>query len=258
LLLTVDIKEAGYANDSPVIKEIGFTVQPGELVGLIGPNGAGKSTTIKSILGIMNYLKGNIELKEYAYIPERPIFYDRLTLWEHIDFLQTTLTEGQCNNNMPTAGQPNNNMPTAGQPNTKVTAETQFTTKANELLELFGLTNQIHNYPENFSKGMQQKVMLILAFLKQPDLYIIDEPFMGLDPKAIKKLLQLIEKEKARGAGILMSTHALDTAEKICDRFALISDGKLIIEGTLDDIRKQSGRTTGSLFDCFDVLTERD
>lgn len=230
MLLSIDIKEAGYANDSPVLKDIQFSVNSGELVGLIGPNGAGKSSTIKSILGIMNNVKGTIHVNEYAYIPERPIFYDRLTMWEHIDFLFSTLDMD----------------------------EKQFKLKAKELIELFQLEDVVHHFPEKFSKGMQQKVMLILAFLKQPDLYIIDEPFMGLDPKAIKKLLQLIEKEKNRGAGILMSTHVLDTAEKICDRFVLISSGKLIIQGTLGEIRNASGLKQGSLFDCFDILTERE
>ncbi|MFJ8071851.1 ABC transporter ATP-binding protein [Peribacillus sp. NPDC096447] len=230
MLLSLDIKEAGYSNVSPVLKDIQFSIDSGELVGLIGPNGAGKSSTIKSILGILNYVKGNIHVNEYAYIPERPIFYDRLTLWEHVDFLLSTLNVD----------------------------EELFKLKANELLELFHLSHVLHHFPENFSKGMQQKVMLILAFLKKPDLYIIDEPFMGLDPKAIKKLLQMIKKEKDRGAGILMSTHVLDTAEKTCDRFVLISNGKLVIQGTLEDIRKDSGLKQGSLFDCFDVLTEND
>ncbi|PWA09783.1 ABC transporter ATP-binding protein [Pueribacillus theae] len=230
MLLSVDIKKAGYSNDSPVLKDIQFSVDSGELVGLIGPNGAGKSSTIKSILGIMNNVKGNIHVKEYAYIPERPIFYDRLTMWEHIEFLFSTLDRD----------------------------EEQFNLKAEELIDLFQLGDVVHHFPEKFSKGMQQKVMLILAFLKQPALYIIDEPFMGLDPKAIKKLLQLIEKEKDRGAGILMSTHVLDTAEKICDRFVLISNGKLIIQGTLDEIRSKSGLKQGSLFDCFDLLTESE
>ncbi|WP_436799730.1 ABC transporter ATP-binding protein [Peribacillus frigoritolerans] len=230
MLLSLDIKEAGYSNVSPVLKDIQFSIDSGELVGLIGPNGAGKSSTIKSILGILNYVKGNIHVNEYAYIPERPIFYDRLTLWEHVDFLLSTLNVD----------------------------EEHFKLKANELLELFHLSHVLHHFPESFSKGMQQKVMLILAFLKKPDLYIIDEPFMGLDPKAIKKLLQMIKKEKDRGAGILMSTHALDTAEKTCDRFVLISNGKLVIQGTLEDIRKDSGLKQGSLFDCFDVLTEND
>nr|WP_295972289.1 ABC transporter ATP-binding protein [uncultured Bacillus sp.] len=230
MLLDVDIKEAGYSPDAIILKDIQFTIGRGELVGLIGPNGAGKSSTIKSILGILHHVKGEIHADEYAYIPERPIFYDRLTLWEHIEFLITTLGGD----------------------------EGDFIRKANDLLRFFDLNQVKHHYPESFSKGMQQKLMLILAFLKEPDLYIIDEPFMGLDPRAVKKLLLLLQKEKERGAGILMCTHILDTAEKTCDRFLLMLDGKLISQGTLGKIREDSGLAEGSLFDCFDVLTESD
>lgn len=229
MLLDVKIEEAGYSSDSIVLKNIAFSLASGELVGLIGPNGAGKSSTIKAILGILNHVKGDIRVNEYAFIPERPLFYERLTLWEHIDFLLSTL-EGD---------------------------EEEFQQQANDLLDFFDLNQVRHHYPESFSKGMQQKAMLILAFLKQPDVYIIDEPFMGLDPRAVKKLLQLMEREKRRGAGILMSTHILDTAEKICDRFLLLLDGTLISQGSLDDIRHDSRLPDGSLFDCFDLLTEK-
>ncbi|MED4462417.1 ABC transporter ATP-binding protein [Metabacillus fastidiosus] len=227
MFLTADIQEAGYSEDAIILKDIRFAISRGELVGLIGPNGAGKSTTIKAILGILNYMKGEIEAREYSYIPERPVFYERITLWEHIDFLLSTLE----------------------------TDKKEFYERANGLLKTFQLSHVIHHFPESFSKGMQQKVMLILALLKKPDVYIIDEPFIGLDPRAVKELLQMLHKEKENGAGILMSTHVLDTAEKICDRFILISNGKLVSSGTMDDIRKDSGLLNGSLFDCFDVLT---
>ena len=230
MLLTVNIKEAGYSSNLVVLKDVKFSVPSGEIVGLIGPNGAGKSSTIKSILGVLNHLEGTIQVSDYAYIPERPIFYDRLTLWEHIDFLLSMVKDD----------------------------EEKVLYKAKQLLDLFKLSDVIHHYPESFSKGMQQKVMIILAFLQSPDLYIIDEPFMGLDPKAIKKFLELIKKEKERGAGILMSTHVLDMVEKICDRFVLIANGKMIINGTLEDIRHESRLKQGSLLDCFDALTESE
>jgi len=228
--LVVSIEEAGYIGDSAILKNIHFTVEAHELVGLIGPNGAGKSSTIKAILGILKNVKGQIDVPMYSYIPERPIFYDRLTLWEHIEFLLSTL---------------------------KVNEQTYFQ-KAESLLVEFNMTHVKHHYPDHFSKGMQQKMMLILAFLKEPDLYIIDEPFMGLDPKSVKKLQTMLQKEKERGAGILMSTHVLDTAEKMCDRFLLITDGNIIVQGTLEDIRQKCGLKDGSLLDCFDLLTESD
>ncbi|UJL45239.1 ABC transporter ATP-binding protein [Virgibacillus sp. NKC19-16] len=229
-VLTVNITEGGYSADAKLLENISFSIDKGEIVGLIGPNGAGKSTTIKAILGILNHTKGGIHVNEYAYIPERPIFYDGLTLWEHLDFLFSV----------------------------SEVDEQQFTSKAKKLLEAFRLSHVVNHYPENFSKGMQQKGMIVLALLKQPSLYIIDEPFMGLDPTAISKLLEMINQEKERHAGILMSTHVLDTAEKICDRFILISNGKVISRGTLGEIRRDSGLQQGSLFDCFGVLTERD
>lgn len=229
-MLVVNIEQAGYSEGTEVLKDIHFSIKPGELVGLIGPNGAGKSTTVKSILGILTNFTGNVEVSDYSYVPERPIFYERATLWEHIDFLQTILGAN----------------------------EDEFKTRAEELLEIFHLSDVVHHYPDSFSKGMQQKVMLILAFLRKPDLYIIDEPFMGLDPKATRILLNLLEEEKKNGAGILMSTHVLDTAEKRCDRFVMLSHGRLVIQGSLSDIQNKSGLLEGSLFDCFDKLTEHE
>src|SRR5699024_2074287 len=90
----------------------------------------------------------------------------------------------------------------------------------------------------------------------EPDLYIVDEPFIGLDPRATKNLLQLLAQERERGAAVLMSTHVLDTAEKICDRFLIVSAGRLIASGDLESIREQAGVANASLLDCFDRLTE--
>jgi len=230
MIVSTQIQEAGYTKSSPILKDIQFSLQAGELVGLIGPNGSGKSSTIKALLGVLEHVEGTIELEDYAYIPERPIFYDGLTLREHLHFLGTTLEVD----------------------------EEKFNDDAEMLLKEFDLEKVAHHYPESYSKGMQQKAMIMFAFLQKRSLYIIDEPFMGLDPKIIRKLLTMIEEEKKRGATILMSTHVLDTAEKICDRFLLLSNGRLIAEGTIDDIRQKSRLPDGSLFDCFDVLTERD
>lgn len=230
MVLNCDLKEAGYSKGESVLKNVTFSVQPGELVGLIGPNGAGKSSTIKALLGVIDYVAGNVELEDYAYIPERPFFYPGLTLMEHFHFLLSTLAVD----------------------------EKDFMERMEEMLKIFQLEKVLHHYPDSYSKGMQQKAMIMLAFLKLPHVHIIDEPFMGLDPTVTRKLLEMIEAEKERGAGILMSTHVLDTAEKICDRFLLISNGELIADGKLDDIQQQSELPNGSLFDCFHILTERD
>ncbi|MFT8871656.1 MAG: ABC transporter ATP-binding protein [Sporolactobacillus sp.] len=226
-MLSVTIEAGGYSVREPLLRDICFSVQPGELVGLIGPNGAGKSTTLKALRGTLPYLRGSVQLSPYGYVPERPLIYERLTLQEHLDFLQTTLGGD----------------------------EAPFAERARRLLQCFQLTDAIHRFPDQFSKGMQQKMMLVLAFLRRADCYLIDEPFIGLDPHATKQLLHVIAEEKARGAAILMTTHVLDAAERVCDRFILINGGRLIVQGTLAVLRQASGLHEGTLLDCFDVLT---
>lgn len=230
--LRVNIEEAGYDGRSGVIRDIRFQVGAGELVGLIGPNGAGKSTTIKAVLGLLKDVKGKIEFAagapNYAYIPEQPVLYEELTLWEHLRLAASAFGLD----------------------------EQTFETRAEGLLERFRLRGARHDLPAAFSKGMQQKLMLIIGFLHEPDIYIVDEPFIGLDPRAIKDFLEMLEAERARGAGVLMSTHVLDTAERICSSFLLMNDGQLIAEGDLTAIRDQSGLQQGTLFECFHKLTE--
>ncbi|MBP2001686.1 ABC-2 type transport system ATP-binding protein [Paenibacillus shirakamiensis] len=229
-LLDVHIYEAGYTQNCPKIKEISFHIELGSLTGLIGPNGAGKSTTLKAILGVLPYIEAKIEFhgaQNYAYIPEQPVFYDTLTLWEHLELAATVYGID----------------------------EHIFYEEANSLLEQFRMEDARDLFPAGFSKGMQQKMMLIIGFLAHPDIYIVDEPFVGLDPRATKDFLGLLESERARGAAVLMSTHVLDTAERICNHFVLISSGSIKAQGTLRDIQNQSGLCGGSLFDCFDKLT---
>ncbi|MEG0259705.1 MAG: ABC transporter ATP-binding protein [Lysinibacillus sp.] len=225
--IEVDIHKGGYQKNEAVISTIQFGVNSGELVGLIGSNGAGKSTTLQAIMETLPYMDGQIKIDPYGYVPERPILYEYFTLWEHIDFYMRSLNE-----------------------------ETSLTARAHELLVIFHLTDKLHEFPTTFSKGMQQKVMLILAFLENRNTYILDEPFMGLDPQSIRKLLQMIEQLKTQGAAILMSTHALDTAEKICDRFILVHDGQLLQQGTLATLREKVKLPEASLLDVFDALLE--
>lgn len=231
IVLDTRIEEAGYDKGDPTIRNISFQVHAGELVGLIGPNGAGKSTTIKSILGIMREVKGAIRIGDgtgtYAYVPEQPVLYDSMTLWEHLELAAAA-----------------HELP-----------EAEFRERAEELLGIFQLTEVKHHLPTSFSKGMQQKLMLIIAFLLKPSLYIVDEPFVGLDPRATRRFLRMLEEERKRGAGVLMSTHVLDTAERVCDSFVLIHQGRIVASGTLDQVRGTSGLSEGTLFDCFEVLT---
>jgi ABC-2 type transport system ATP-binding protein len=231
-LLKVQIQHAGYAGHPHAVSNINFSLKRGELLGLIGSNGAGKSTVIKAILGLLPVMSGAVSFikpdSRYAYIPEQPILYDELTLWEHLELAASAYGLGMQ----------------------------EFLDKAGRLLELFRLEDTLHDLPGSFSKGMQQKTMLIIGLLIGADVYIIDEPFMGLDPRAIRDLLSLLDQERRRGAGVLMSTHALDTAERICDSLILMDDGKLIMQGNLQHIQAVCGRPGASLFTCFNTILE--
>ncbi|WP_152396034.1 ABC transporter ATP-binding protein [Paenibacillus guangzhouensis] len=230
-VLEVDIVEAGYEVHEPKIHAIQFQVKPGELVGLIGPNGAGKSTTMKSLMGLLKHCKGEIRFtgpqQSYGYIPEKPIMYDAMTLWEHLELAAAAY-----------------DLPVE-----------VFEQRANELLRQFRLQDVKHQLPASFSKGMQQKMMLVIGFLTEPDVYIVDEPFVGLDPRATKDFLRMLDLERKRGAGVLMSTHVLDTAERICSSFVMVDQGRVVASGTLAEIQAQSGLPEGTLLDCFDALT---
>ncbi|MFD1126082.1 ABC transporter ATP-binding protein [Lentilactobacillus raoultii] len=223
----------------PVLKDVSFDVKDGELVGLIGLNGAGKSTTINHIIGLLTPFKGTIKIngialnedvKKYkeqiAYIPEQPIVYKELTLKEHLEMTMLAYHLDQK---------------TAWQ-------------RADKLLKTFRLDNKLNWFPDNFSKGMRQKVMIVCAFLTDANLFIIDEPFLGLDPLAVNDLLNLISERKKQGASILMSTHVLDTAERYCDRFVLLHDGQVRTEGTLSQLRTLFPEAGKSLNDIYLTL----
>ncbi|PEF32775.1 ABC transporter ATP-binding protein [Bacillus wiedmannii] len=230
----MNIRSAGYDIGEKTIHDIAFSIEKGELVALIGANGAGKSTTIKTMLGLLVNMNGEISFGEkknpYAYVPEHPTYYDYLTLWEHIELLMAA-RENEVGS---------------------------WERKAEELLHMFRMDKHKHEYLSKFSKGMKQKSMLILAFLTEPDFYIIDEPFIGLDPVATKEFLSYLYKEKERGAGILLCTHVLDTAERICERLLLISQGTLVADGNLESIQALAEMPGSSLLDCFDVIVRRE
>jgi ABC-2 type transport system ATP-binding protein len=231
-LLEVCIQHAGYTGNPRVINEVGFSLKSGELLGLIGSNGAGKSTVIKAVLGFLPVMSGTINFTKpdnrYAYIPEQPILYDELTLWEHLELAASAYGLGRR----------------------------EFLDRAGMLLELFRMDGVRHYLPGSFSKGMQQKAMLIVGLLIRADVYIIDEPFMGLDPRAIRDLSILLDQERRRGAGVLMSTHALDTAERICNTLILMDNGKLIMQGNLQQIQAVCGMPEASLLTCFNTILE--
>jgi ABC-2 type transport system ATP-binding protein len=235
-MLTVHELTGGYSRVQPVIHDLSFDVKPGEMVGLIGLNGAGKSTTIKHILGLMTPVAGKVTLhgktlqddpstfrSQIAYIPETPQFYEELTLWEH---LELTIRAYRLD-------------------------KAEASRRAHDLLEQFRMDKAKHWFPHTFSKGMQQKIMILCAFLAQPALLIVDEPFVGLDPLAIQALLDLLQEGKQQGMGILISTHILDMAEKYCDRFILLHDGRIRLKGDLPAMQHTLNKPGASLEQLF-------
>ena len=238
--LTIQHVTGGYGH-LPVLKDINFEVHNGEMIGLIGLNGAGKSTTIKNIIGLLTPQKGTIAVddltlqqdpenyrKKIGYIPETPSLYEELTLREHIEV--TAMAYG--------------------------IPKDEAMKRAESLLKTFRLENRLDWFPVNFSKGMKQKVMVLCAFLIQPSLYIIDEPFLGLDPLAINALLELMVTMKEQGAAILMSTHILATAEKYCDRFIVLHEGEVRAQGTLQELQEEFNLPGSSLDEIYIALTK--
>lgn len=240
MTLNVSHLTGGYSQ-IPVLKDLSFAVESGELVGLIGLNGAGKSTTINHIIGLLQPQKGQITVngvklqddpekykQQIAYIPETPVLYQELTLKEHIEL---TITAYQLD-------------------------EKQAWARAHKMLKMFRLDNKLDWFPANFSKGMKQKVMITCAFLTDAKLFIIDEPFLGLDPLAVKNLLDLISERKKQGAAVLMSTHVLGTAQEYCDRFVMINHGRLQASGTLAELRDTAKLKDGNLTDIYLAITQ--
>ncbi|WP_281254482.1 ABC transporter ATP-binding protein [Paenibacillus rigui] len=243
-ILEVHHVTGGYSRQQPVLHDLNFHVQPGEMVGLIGLNGAGKSTTIKHILGLMQPHQGEIRLKgkqaeeagqayrqTYAYVPESPLLYEELTVQEHLEM----------------AARAYGLNPAA------------FEARMKPLLRQFQMEPFTGRLASHLSKGMRQKVMIMCAFLVQPELYIIDEPFLGLDPLSMRSLLELMVTVKKEGASILISSHILATIERYCDRFLVMHQGKLIVSGTVADLRTAAGLPSSTpLDDVFCDLVTKD
>ena len=233
---------AGYTK-VPVITDITFDVNPGEICGLIGLNGAGKSTTIKTIIGQLTPFSGRVEAEKLsilenqrgyrqsiAVIPESPVLYEELTFREHIEFVARSYNQ--------------------------MNEETMA--HAMELVEAFRLTKQLDWFPAYFSKGMKQKVLIVCALMLDVPIYVVDEPFLGLDPLGIRTLLQVLKEKKENGAAILMSTHVLDTAEKYCDCFIVLHEGKVIAQGDIEGLRATSNIEENSLEEIYFALTTGD
>ncbi|RCX19748.1 ABC-2 type transport system ATP-binding protein [Fontibacillus phaseoli] len=240
-VLQIEQLTGGYSLGRPVLHDINFEVMPGEMVGLIGLNGAGKSTTMKHILGLMTPHRGGVAVQgktraedpegyqgSLAFVPESPLLYEELTVREHLEFAARAYGVDSGD----------------------------YQERAERLLKLFHMEEKADSLSIHLSKGMKQKVMIMCAFVARPSLYVIDEPFLGLDPLGIRSLLDFMMEMKRSGASILLSSHILSTIENYCDRFIVLHRGAVIAQGTLTEIAQQAGMPGAALEDIFYSLVK--
>src|SRR5512132_3665778 len=221
------------------VNNIDLTVPRGELFGFLGPNGAGKTTTLRMIAGILRPTAGTVHIggidlaaqpiaakSKLGFIPDRPFIYEKLTGAEFLRFV---------------AGLYNQDGP-------------QVEHRARELLALFDLEEWRDELVESYSHGMRQKLIISSAFVHRPEVIVVDEPMVGLDPKAARILKDLFREYVRRGHTIMMSTHTLEVAETLCDRIGIIQHGKIRAVGTIQDLRDES-TGGGGLEEIFLKLT---
>jgi ABC-2 type transport system ATP-binding protein len=222
------------------VRDLSLTVGRGELFAFLGPNGAGKTTTIKMMCGLLFPTAGTVRIAGFdiqaqgeqarrliSYVPDQPFLYEKLTGREMLQFIADMY------------GMP----PEHGQ------------TRMQQMIELFGLETFVDNLTQNYSHGMRQRTVFACALLHEPQVLIVDEPTVGLDPRSIRLLKDLLRKETERGVTVFLSTHSLDIAQELADRIGVIGQGRLIGCGNLDTLRKQAA-LDGNLEEVFLKLTE--
>lgn len=219
---------------------LSLRVEAGELFAFLGPNGAGKTTTIKLICGLLFPSSGTVKVGGYdiqsegdrarrllSYVPDQPFLYEKLTGREFLQFIADMYG---------------------------MVAKDSLR-RQEEMIELFHLDEFVDNLTETYSHGMRQRTVFAAALLHEPRVLIADEPTVGLDPKSIRELKDVLRREARRGTTVFLSTHSLDIAQELADRIGVVAHGKLIGCGTLDALRKQA-ELNGSLEDVFLKLTE--
>jgi ABC-2 type transport system ATP-binding protein len=219
---------------------ISLSIPRGTLYGLLGPNGAGKTTTMRMIAGILRPTSGTIKVAGFdvvtqpmqarqrmGFIPDRPFVYDKLTGAEFLRFVAGLYGQSGA----------------------------ELDRRVDELLDLFELTPWKDELTESYSHGMRQKLIISSALVHRPDVIVVDEPMVGLDPKSARLLKDLFRHFVGRGGTVLMSTHTLEIAEVMCDELGIIYGGKVAAAGTMDAIRRQTASGDASLEELFLKLT---
>jgi len=225
--------------DRPAVDALDLTVYASEFYALVGPNGAGKTTTLRMVVGLLRPDAGTIEIDGIdaladpvaakqitAWLSDEPMIYDKLSPYEYLEFVAGLWRIDAAH------------------------AEA----RARELIDWLGLAPNAHERCEGFSKGMRQKVALAGALVHDPKLIILDEPLTGLDAGSARQVKKVLRERVAAGGTVIMTTHILEVAERMADRIGVIAGGKLIAEGTLDELRHKTGATGASLEDTFLTL----
>lgn len=225
--------------DYRAVNDLTFTIKPGEIVGLIGPNGAGKTTALRCIAGILRPTSGQILInghdlildqmnakKGLAFVPEVPSLYELLTVFEHLRFV------AMCFDNL-----------------------AKFNSDHEALLRKYHLWEKRDNLVATLSKGMRQKLSVACALIHDANVFLFDEPLIGIDPAGAHELKNELIEARNGGASIMISTHLLDTAEKLCDRVLIVARGKLLAEGTIAELQTHFGMEDKSLEELFLTLT---
>lgn len=221
------------------VDNLSLTVKPGEVFGFLGPNGAGKTTTIKMIVGLLRPDSGTIRINGYdtvaqpleakrqiAFVPDTPEVYEKLSGLEYLNFIGDIYG----------------------------VSGTERRQRIERFADIFELTGALADRISGYSHGMQQKLVLMGALLHSPPVWILDEPMVGLDPRSAHTLKELMAEHTRQGNTLFFSTHVLDVAEKLCDRVAIIKQGKIVAAGTLDELRQ--GQANESLEEIFLELTQ--
>jgi len=222
------------------VDALDLDVPAGQLFGFLGPNGAGKTTTLRMIAGILRPTAGRVRIggidivrqpneakARLGFIPDRPFIYEKLTGMEFLRFVAGLYGQQGA----------------------------QVEHRGRELLGLFDLEDWQHELVESYSHGMRQKLIISSAFVHRPDVIVVDEPMVGLDPRAARTLKDLFREYVRRGHTIMMSTHTLEVAQNLCDRIAIIRRGRIAAAGTMDELRRHAEAGAEGLEDIFLRLT---